>query len=360
MKNGDRLTGSVKSISKTELVLRNPYLGEIKLKIKDIKRPTIIDGKIVGWGEIDSPSSESPVDESESKTKGEEKTRTGSAAESLGPVVKPREFKEKERAATQPSEVDQEVVGDKSEESDAAEAVDEIMFGSGRKGLLGTGLLAGWERSFQAGFSGSEGNSDTLNINLGLNLHFEDQWKVWDISSAFFYATAQGAIVKNQVYVQAIRNWKLPETKWYVFAQGRYDMDQFQAFQNRFSIVAGGGYPVISVEGFELKGEVGAGGTYNTGFADRPFVPEGYLGMKIDWEIDENQSLMFREQYFPDLSEAFRQGRTITNLDWVIRMRNMEGISLKFGLLYEYNARVDSARPNHNDLQFYGALAWEF
>ena len=227
-------------------------------------------------------------------------------------------------------------------------------------GLFGTSLLRGWEKSFSLGLSGSTGNSETLNFNGGLTANFEDDAKSWDFTSAVFYSEADSKETKDQAYLQLIRDWKSQNTPWFVFAQGRYDYDSFQAYEHRISPSGGFGYQISDTKEFKLRATGGAGITYNFGDVDKRIVPEGNLGLSSTWIINTNNTITGNTQYFPGVEDPVELYRIVNNIEWKIKMDSARGLSLKLGILHEYNSQTDNADQSNNDLQYYSALVLEF
>ncbi|WP_432798856.1 DUF481 domain-containing protein [Poriferisphaera sp. WC338] len=227
-------------------------------------------------------------------------------------------------------------------------------------GVLGTNFLRGWEKSLQAGVSGSAGNSETTDINIGANAKFENDLKRWDFSSALFYSEADGKETKNQAYAQLVRDWKFIDSPWFIFAQGRYDYDNFQAYEHRVSPSGGLGYQFYDTDDFKLRSTFGAGFAYNFGDVDKKFVPEANMGISGEWNINDHNSLTAGSQYFPSFEDPMSIYRIVSNAEWKIKMDSARGLSLKLGLLHEYNSQTDGTDTNNNDLQYYAALVLDF
>ena len=83
------------------------------------------------------------------------------------------------------------------------------------RGVLGTNLLVGWERTLALGMNGAEGNSDTLDIVAGLELKFEDDDRRWRFNSGYRRSDNDGDNTKNQSFAQLTRDWLFPGSPWF-------------------------------------------------------------------------------------------------------------------------------------------------
>ncbi len=225
-------------------------------------------------------------------------------------------------------------------------------------GLFGTRFLQGWTRHIGTGFSGSEGNSQVMNFNIGLDTKFKDEWKRSEFSSAFFFARSNNETSKNKANAQLIRDWLKPESRWFYFGQGRYDYDQFESWDHRISGSGGLGYELIESERAELRGRLGLGLTRTYGDDDDDLTPEAVLGLEGLWNINQNQKLTAKNTLYPDF-ENEGEFRNISSADWTIKVNEWGNMNLKFGLQNEYISDPQGDAKN-NDLDYYGRLGYDF
>lgn len=303
--NGDRLTGAVIEQTDEHVVLEHPVLGRVTLAADQVA----------------SVSPEAAADQAA-------QTPQPSAAP-LGVTPPPAETDKTEPQADEDPE------------------------------WFGVPILPGWDRRFEAGLDGAEGNSETFNVRVAFMGDYEDQEDRWHVGSAFVRQTADGDATRNDFFAEAIRDWLIPDQRHFYFGQARYDYDDFQAWRQRVSAAGGVGYELIDREEFDLIGRVGGGANYTwDGEADDELTPEALLGIEGAWQIDDAQSFEFKNTLYPSLGEV-GEFRNLTSLAYVIEMDQAKGMSLKLGLENEYESVTDDD-SEHNDLKYFAALVFEF
>ena len=109
---------------------------------------------------------------------------------------------------------------------------------------------------------------------------------------------------------------------------------------------------------FNLTVRLGGGIRKEYGSLNEKVAPEGLLGAEFAYRISSNQQLAGQTTIYPDLSES-GDFRVVSNLDWSIDIDRMDGISLKVGLVHEYEARTANNVP-HNDIAAHAGLVIAF
>ena len=220
--------------------------------------------------------------------------------------------------------------------------------------------LEKWTKSISVGFSGTDGNSEISNLNAGIKANREDKKGRLDFSCGLFYANNSGKESKNQFFAQLHNDWKIADKRWFLFGQTRYDYDRFQAFKHRVAPAGGLGYQIFDIANLKLRGQSGYGFSYSFGEVEDKFIPELNLGLNGTWEIGKSQTVNLNAQAFPNVSDKKDQFRSITNLDWSIKMDQIKGLSLKLGMTHEYNSETSSSKPDNNDMKYYGSMVFDF
>ncbi len=308
--NGDVLTGRIIGRTDDSLTLQHPVLGPVTVPTASVSSVTAI------------PADVDP----------EAVARAASAAATAVAAGEP--------ATAAPA-------------TEAEQEIEEV-----KPGLFGTNFLKGWTKTVQAGFSGNEGNTRTLNINLGANLFFEDDRDRWDFATRYNLTTDRGQNTANNFYAQLQKDWLFPDSKWFIFSQGRYDYDQFQSWEHRLAGAGGVGYQFVQNDTWELRGKAGLGATKEFGSAVNEIVPDAVAGLSGSWNITDNMKLVASSEAYKGLLET-DQFRTISTLEYIIAIDKQYGLNLKFGLEHMYQNVVDSGRER-NDLTYYGALMLDF
>ncbi len=218
-------------------------------------------------------------------------------------------------------------------------------------------ILPGWDKHFELGFNGSEGNSQTLNIHSAFKATEEDDHHRWLLGSRFFQNKDNGMRTRNEFSAEATHDWLMPDSPWFKFATVKYQYDEFQDWKSRASGFVGVGKQLAETDKHDLIGRVGIGASYEFGTVNE-LVPEALLGLEWVYTINERQKLESHVTVFPDLAE-FGESRTVAGAAWTLKVDEADGISLKFGVDNEYESRTEG-NAKHNDVKYYGALVFDF
>lgn len=225
-------------------------------------------------------------------------------------------------------------------------------------GLFDMEMFENWDIRILMGLSGSDGNSQTSNIRIGLEADRADKHHRARFKSTYNYATSEGETTRNQFNAETTMDWLMPDSPWFSFVQGVYDFDEFKAWDHRVSGFAGFGYEMIMSPDVELIVRTGGGVTKEFGGAD-DLRPEGLVSAGLlRWNVTDRQTVTGEVVFFPDLSDLERF-RTIAKVDWQIKLDHQEGMKFKIGLEHEHESFTDGIKK-HNDVKFYGTLVVDF
>ncbi len=224
------------------------------------------------------------------------------------------------------------------------------------QGLFGTEFLEGWDRRFTLGIDGQEGNTTELNFFAQLELNYADETDRWDIDFKYDYGTEDSENVDNEFTARVLKDWLIPDQKYFYWASAEYEYDQFESYEQRISGYGGAGYEIFKDEKHEVNGRAGAGLIQEISPDD--LRPEGVIGVEWKWDINENQDLVASNYILPSL-EDLGEFRNLTAVDWVIAMDAAEGLSLRIGVENEYDTNVE-AGSKRNDFEYRIALVLDF
>jgi putative salt-induced outer membrane protein YdiY len=228
-----------------------------------------------------------------------------------------------------------------------------------RPGLFGSGVLAGWNKQIQLGFSGSMGNSETRDILAGVRGNYADDSKRWVLDSGYFNAATDGEKTKSQAFASLLRDFLFPGKKIFAFAATRYDWDEFQEWDHRLNLSGGAGYAFLDRETFDLRGRLGIGVTKTFGSpGDDEWVPEAVVGLETEWLPAERQKVTAYTTFYPSLSDP-GEFRNLTGVDWSLRIADGLGLSLNLGLQNDYESDV-APGIEKNDFLYRAALMYDF
>jgi putative salt-induced outer membrane protein YdiY len=220
-------------------------------------------------------------------------------------------------------------------------------------GLFGTDFLSGWSKSFDLGFMGQNGASESLALNTGLDFATTDV--ISDYRSSFgaryWLASTDGDKSVNAFRAYGKYDQYIPsvDPKFFIFGYGQYDFDEFQSFYQRVSLYVGPGYDFVKKDNYTMTGRVGVGFSQDFGReATDDFRIEAYAGVDGKWVIEaEKQFFTYSMYYFPSL-EDFSDGRIVSNLAYEAVIDQAKGITVRAFFEHKYEFRTPDDTDHNN------------
>ena len=226
----------------------------------------------------------------------------------------------------------------------------------------GVSFWSGWDSSVELGVTGSDGNSEAFNLRAAIDAQRLTERMETKIGLSYRYGTQDGAENTNRFEAHGRNDWLFPGSRWRAFVQGKYENDQFQAWDHRISGFAGVGYELIRPEDQEadmsLLARAGVGGSQTIGGPNEEFRPEALLGLDYDWNIKEGQRFFVTTELYPSFDE-FGDARWNTNAGYEIVLDAESNLYLKLGLENRYDTNP-GAGAKRNDIDYYVTLGWKF
>ena len=216
----------------------------------------------------------------------------------------------------------------------------------------------GWSFYADLSVDDSSGNTDeqSLRIGAGIKHVLEDRRLAMDLS--YFKKVSDGTTTDNKFSYGITRDWLKPESRWFYFAMGRLDYDEFESWDKRAAGHVGPGYNLIKRDKLTVDLRAGAGARKEWGSENDNVRSEGLGGVELSWEITNRQSLNASSFIYPVLSDT-DDYRTRTSMDWRFLLEKESKMSFLVGLLHEYQAIVDPGK-DRNDLRIYTGIRYEF
>ncbi len=245
-----------------------------------------------------------------------------------------------------------------------AQQIESVSYAEGDVGYLPPGetlngwFFPTWDKSIEAGFNGSEGNTQNLSAYAAFNSLYEDEYHRWDIKANLFYAEDDGQNTRSEWQVGVVKDWLTPGDPLLYFATFKYEHDRFTGWEDRLSAFVGVGYKLIDTAEHELLARVGAGANYEFGEVN-DLTPEVLLGLEGTWNIDADQTFTYYTTFFPALDPFFSEFRNVSGVAYKIALPTGRGLSLKLGAENEYNSDV-APDTKHSDFKYFGALVYDF
>ena len=240
-----------------------------------------------------------------------------------------------------------------------AEAILESKLTPEDPGVFGTGWLLDWDRRLEVGFSGSEGNSNNVDVRGGLLFAVERDAYRFKWLTEYFYSKSEGDATRNHLLSTATRDWLFPDSPWFLFAEGRYELDRFQDWDHRIAARVGPGYQFVDTETWNLRGRIGLGATRTFGGDDDRWTPEGSAGLELGVTISERQRINAYSTIFPDFADP-GEYRNLSGAAWELSLSDVRDLNLKLAVENEYETRVEDDDTRHNDLRYWGGLVFGF
>ena len=220
------------------------------------------------------------------------------------------------------------------------------------EGLFGTGIMTDWKRDFEFGLNGAKGVSENLNIRAAFVSTYEDEQYRWFYDMRYLLSQSDNITAQSRAQVILNKDWLAPESKWFYFANSRFDWDEFKDWKYRISGFAGPGYAFFNSNVWFLRGRMGVGGNQTFGGAER-FSVEALAELESGWHISEEQFIKFKSTVYPSVS-TMGEYRNISTLDWSHELDYYRGLAIKLGLYNEY----DSQQTQGNDFRYYASFVW--
>lgn len=229
-------------------------------------------------------------------------------------------------------------------------------------------VKARWDAQLELGVSAREGTTEESNFRGALRATRKAAGHEFKYDATHRLATSRGDRTENRFSTGFFSEWERPRPGWTAFAQGRFDMAEFQAWDQRLTAAGGLGYRLIEVKGiddagnpvdvFTLTGRAGIGLRQEFGSLNEGLSPEGLLGAEFAYRVSRHQSITGDTTLYPDLNDT-KEFRLVSQLNWMIDIDQMDGIALKLGLSHEYESRT-APGVAHYDLAAFATLVIDF
>jgi putative salt-induced outer membrane protein YdiY len=217
---------------------------------------------------------------------------------------------------------------------------------------------AEWDTKLNIGLNLAAGNTEQLGAATTIVSTRTTDATALTLDAGYFYASQDGEKTANRFTSGVNNDWLMPDSRWLLFAGGRYDWDEFRSFDHRISANGGAGYELIKRDTMQLTLRAGAGFFQEYGSGRNEIVPEGLLGADFNWEIADNQSFQVSTRIFPDLSDG-GEFRTFTTAGWKLDIDKADGLSFSINAIHEYISSVDPGIEK-TDLQLFAGLTYDF
>ncbi|MDR4505110.1 MAG: DUF481 domain-containing protein [Candidatus Scalindua sp.] len=215
------------------------------------------------------------------------------------------------------------------------------------KGLFYSRLFRNWKRSLEVGLNGAVGVSNNSKFRSLYEMRYKDHKRRWHFSMFYLLTEENSEVEENRLTANLIRDWLLPNSKWFYFSKFGYDWDRFKDWDYRTRSSAGLGYEFIKKDNLKLLSRFGPSTYHTEGDENDTTVIEADLGVEMMWKIRDKHTLGFTNDFYPSLSNK-GEYRNVTTLDWKFDLNHYRNMGVKFGLYNE----LDSSEDERYDFKY--------
>ncbi len=215
------------------------------------------------------------------------------------------------------------------------------------KGLFYTGFFRNWKRTLEVGLNGAVGVSDNSKFRSVFEMKYEDSKVRWLYSMFYLLTEEDKETEENRLTANLIRDWLVPDSKWFYFSKVGYDWDRFKDWDYRIRSAGGLGYEFIKNEKLKILSRFGPSTYHTVGDENDTTVIEANFGLEMLWKIRGNHTLGIKNDLYPSISNK-GEYRNVSTLDWKIDLSYYRDLGVKFGLYNEF----DSTEDDQYDLKY--------
>jgi hypothetical protein len=205
--------------------------------------------------------------------------------------------------------------------------------------------------------NGTDGNSQTFNIRMGVTAKHKTETLVKSLQFTTIQKSANGDVTANTALLDGRLEWPMPSSRWNYFIHGLAEYDEFKAFDVRLSGDTGFGYEYIQTDATTLVGRSGIAFSHEIGGPDTTVHPELLFGGEFKHKFNPTHSISAKIDYYPDVTE-WDDFRLNSQLSWEIALKQAWGLSLKLSVIDRYDSTPQGAKPN--DVDYSTLLLWTF
>lgn len=225
-------------------------------------------------------------------------------------------------------------------------------------GLFDTNFMRGWNRSLSYGFNGKLGNTDSTNMTAGFNFNFEDEFKRWLFAGRYYFNQSDDGDADNNGSVDLRRDWLWPGSRWFAFAQYRFQFDEFESWKYRSTMSVGPGFNIIDTGPQRVDTRLGA--TFTREFGDRDTDKgEALFAIDYSWKPSKKYTLRASNQFFLQVFPNENEYRNLTLAELKILLAENPSLNLTLGFENEYETAIEPGDVRY-DFKYYIAFGLDF
>ena len=214
-----------------------------------------------------------------------------------------------------------------------------------------------WSASLELGLNLTSGNSDTLSFQSGAELTRETELNKLNFDFTYAKNQANGVETQHYAVADARHDYLFGDSPWSWFNKAALRYDEFRAFDVRLVLNTGLGYALWDTAASKLNTRFGAGVSREFGGPDDHWIPEAVFGLDYEKQLTKMQKLKATVDYFPSWDNWATDYRVTTDVSWQIVLDEAANLSLKLGVIDQYDSTPNGAKPN--DFAYSFLLLWK-
>jgi len=215
-----------------------------------------------------------------------------------------------------------------------------------------------WDGNFTLGLGGSEGNSETFDLQFGFHANRKTESNALTLGVDYNKQTSKTVTTAHRLFFEGRFELLTDVSRWSFFVHQTIEYDEFDKFDVLDATDIGMGYQLIKTETTTFVGRFGFGFSHQYGGPDDGrYVPEAVFGLQFERQLNKRQKFVGTVEYAPDVT-FFERYRVRSQAAWDILLDQERNLSMRLGVLNRYNSLSDGARPN--DLDYALMLMWKF
>ena len=206
-------------------------------------------------------------------------------------------------------------------------------------------MTTGWKNHAEFGLDGSQGNSDALALQAGIELNRTTDLYTLALDVDYRLASSRNVTTEDNGRFNLDYDRLVNESPWAMFGKFGLEWDKFKAFDLRVNVNGGVGYHWIRNDRTTFITRFGAGASRKFGAPIDEWIPEAVFGLEGQRQLNKYNKFKGKVDYFPNW-EDFRQYRIVTDLGWEILLDDSDNLSLKFAVTDRYDSTPQGVKPN--------------
>jgi hypothetical protein len=219
-----------------------------------------------------------------------------------------------------------------------------------------------WNQNVRLGFGYQEGQKTSADLSISYHAdQTVDEHKI-TLDSTYRFSESERERTANRFTSVWGNKWYQSNSRWDIFTNIQYDWAEFQSWDQRLLGDLGIEFEIYKQtkgdSSFVLSARLGSGFRKEFHSMDTDVIPEGLLGLTIDWSISTLQKFTADTTWYPDYEDASNY-RLVTNAAWNIKLDMKNDLSFSIGVHHEYDSVVDAGIKN-DDLQLTAGITYAF